>query len=205
MYKLARLYALPVGLEAVSMATRISGHNTLKGENMAIAAAYTGLYEAYKKLRQKDTDGEKVVIMDIPEEELDESAVEQRLQEMILEEPFGRVFHKENRFWHPIYEENVAFLRSKMAEANERFHARGYLYLNEALEMVGITPCPEGEYMGWVDGFGDSYIDFGIMPILDSKSANGFAPSVWLSFNVDGHVEDIMRLIHGENYSWRTN
>ena len=203
--KLAKLYAVPAGLEAVSIATRISGHNTLKGENLAIAAAYTGILEAYKTLRHEVKKEDDKPPFDIVEEDT-EATETQKLQEAMLEHPYCRVFHNGNENWHPIFEENVAFLRKKMAEANERFHARGYLYLNEVFESIGIKSCPEGEYIGWVEGYGNNYVDFGITPITDPRLDGKCSPSVWLDFNVDGHVEQI---IFNQNYcnrdtaSWR--
>lgn len=188
--KLGKLYAVPAGLEAVSIATRVSGHRTLKGENLALAAAYTGVYEAYKKLKAQTPKEETIVIPF--EENGDEKSDATKLQEALLEHPYCRVFHSQNKYWHGIFEENVAFLRSKMALANERFHARGFLYLNEVFDMIGIPLCDEGEYIGWVEGSGDDFVDFGITPIVDSRVDGGISPSIWLDFNVDGHVEELM-------------
>ena len=45
--KLAKLYALPVGLGVVSIAAILGGHNILRKRNIALAASYTALKQFF--------------------------------------------------------------------------------------------------------------------------------------------------------------
>ena len=51
--KLAKLYALPVGLGAVSIAAILGGHNILRKRNIAISTAYAALFNDYKGYRSR--------------------------------------------------------------------------------------------------------------------------------------------------------
>lgn len=79
--------------------------------------------------------------------------------------------------------------------ANEKLKARGYLFLNEVLDMVGIQRCRAGQAVGWIydekNPIGDNYVDFGILNIHSEPSRNfmnGLEYSTWLEFNVDGDI-----------------
>lgn len=198
--KVGKLYALPAALEALSIGTRISGHATLKGDNLALAAAYAATMEAYKKLREK---GEKIPDRKDDDEPpfdvneklqgcTDEKAQQDILQEELVRSPYCRVFHSGNPYYRSDLQENIAFLKMKQVELNDRFHARGFIFLNEVLEAIGMQQCEMGQIVGWVQGSGgDDFIDFGMVPIMNVKEDDGYSPSIWLDFNVDGDISYI--------------
>ena len=96
-------------------------------------------------------------------------------------------------------------MKSKQAFANEKLKAKGHLFLNEVYESLGFPEVPEGQIVGWIydprkdiDGReGDDYIDFGFYDKVFTSEAvrefiNGAEPCVWLDFNVDGVVWDLI-------------
>ena len=94
---------------------------------------------------------------------------------------------------------NLFFLKRQQDWANERLKARGYLFLNEVYESLGIPRTKAGQVVGWVydakNPKGDNYVDFGIYNLHDEKArdfVNGYERSIWLDFNVDGNILDLI-------------
>ncbi len=114
---------------------------------------------------------------------------------------------------------NLAWLRQQQQWANDTLRARGYLFLNEVYEQLGFPRTSDGQIVGWLwdpkrekysngnysfgDGvdsqglYGDNYVDFGIydkMYLSKEKAEflNGGEPYVWLDFNVDGVIYDLI-------------
>lgn len=78
---------------------------------------------------------------------------------------------------------NLLFLRTTHRYINDRFRARGYVFLNEVLDTIGLPITPEGQVLGWsFSGQGDGHIDFGI----DEREDGCFD----LEFNIDGFILD---------------
>jgi hypothetical protein len=107
---------------------------------------------------------------------------------------YARFFDAGNPNWTRNPEMNLMFLRSQQNWANDLLHARGHVFLNEVYDMLGMPRSEPGCVVGWVDGHGDSFIDFGFYNGVDSASrdfVNGFEKTVLLDFNVDGMIMDI--------------
>ena len=84
-----------------------------------------------------------------------------------------------------------------MGELNKRLQIRGYLFLNEVYEFLGIPLIREGQYLGWFYDPNDptlhNKVDFGIYDchdILKCNFVNGFENTVLLDFNIDGNIVD---------------
>ena len=87
------------------------------------------------------------------------------------------------------------FLIQKQRYANDLLKSKGYLFLNDALEMIGADRTRAGQVVGWIydekNPNGDNYVDFGIDNIYREASrrfVNGIERSVLLDFNVDGEI-----------------
>ena len=91
------------------------------------------------------------------------------------------------------------YLRKQQDYANDLLKSRGYLFLNEVYEMLGIQRTPAGQVVGWIydekNPNGDNYIDFGIYDVTDERKrafVNGFERNILLDFNVDGVIYDMI-------------
>ena len=89
------------------------------------------------------------------------------------------------------------FLRRQQDYANEMLKTKGHLFLNEVYDMLGFQRTKLGQIAGWVyeNPNGDGYIDFGIYDIHDQTKrdfVNGYERSIWLDFNVDGNILDLI-------------
>ena len=205
--KIAKLYSIPVLLEAISIASQMSGQSHLRAESMARAAAYTSTVEAFKAYRQHVREKEGVesdleyMGADIQTQESENELGEKVTEKIVVVDPgsqlgkYARIFDCGNPNWSENPERNVGWLRQRMTEANEKLHSRGWITLNEVFDLLDMPWTEAGQYIGWVDGMGDNYVDFGIYAIRNKNSLDGYEPAIWLDFNVDGDISYIWEWI----------
>ena len=88
------------------------------------------------------------------------------------------------------------FLRRQQDAANDRLKDKGYLFLNEVYEMLGIPRSKAGQSVGWIYDKDNVYkIDFGIYDTHKEPNrnfVNGYEKTILLDFNVDGDILDMM-------------
>ena len=101
--------------------------------------------------------------------------------------------------WDKDPEYNKMFLLHQQNHANDLLHSRGHLFLNEVFDMLGFPRTAYGNIVGWYydekNPIGDNFVDFGIFDMNDEKKkdfVNGFERSIWLDFNVDGNILDLI-------------
>lgn len=108
--------------------------------------------------------------------------------------PYAVFFDEDSAMWTKHPECNKMFLLQQQEYANQKLKARGYLFLNEVYDMLGLPRTAKGQLIGWVydahNPVGDNYVDFGIFDNRNRKFVNGFEKSVLLDFNVDGNILD---------------
>ena len=96
--------------------------------------------------------------------------------------------------WHNNPEYNLMFLRQQQTYANDLLKTKGYVFLNDVYELLGIPKSKAGQVVGWIydleNGDGDNYIDFGIYKLGNGEFVNGNKSSILLDFNVDGMILD---------------
>lgn len=204
--KAGRLYGPVVLLGAVSIGCIIGGHNVLRKENAALAAAFTGVTEAFRRYRDriestygkdKETEfylgAEKVAI-----ETTGENGKTKKESILVVNpndvSQYARFFDEQNPQFSKDPAKNLMFLRSQQNWANEKLKDRGHLFLNEVYDMLGLPRSQAGQYVGWVEGHGDDFVDFGLYLGVHQATndfVNGFRERVLLDFNVDGAIDDI--------------
>lgn len=111
--------------------------------------------------------------------------------------PYARWFDRYNDN-HKIHdsEYNRYFLMYQQNYATEKLRHRGYLFLNEVYDMLGIPRTKAGQVVGWVyderNPIGDNFVDFGIYEDRNAAFINGYSDKVLLDFNVDGDILDAL-------------
>jgi hypothetical protein len=188
-----------------------SSHMILARRNAAITAAYVAVDKGFKQYR-KNVIGELGLEKDrefrfgMIERELavdtDEgvavktvkTADGDALKNGGTAKIYGRFFDEYNQNWEKSRGKNAMFLRSCQNYATDLLNARGHVFLNEVYDMLGMERSKAGALVGWVKGNGDDYIDFGILDDLymGQKFINGDEPSIFLDFNVDGPIYDLI-------------
>lgn len=98
---------------------------------------------------------------------------------------YAREFNQSVPSWETDRELNWIFLRSTQAYYNELLMARGYVFLRDIFERLGIPVSKESLVVGWFydrkDPAAHNYIDFGL-----DRTTKG--PNFLLDFNVDGDI-----------------
>ena len=216
--KLAKLYGPSVVLGALSIGCMLTSNNILRKRNVALAAAYTTLDTSFKKYRgrvvEKFGDAvDKELKYGIQKKKIDtietdpETGKEKKVKKTVdvVEgvdgcSEYARFFDDGCTGWEKDSEMNLMFLRAQQQYANDLLISRGYLFLNEVYNMLGIQITKAGQVVGWVydpenPNF-QNYVDFGIYDINKPKNrdfVNGYERTVLLDFNVDGNIWDLMR------------
>lgn len=210
--EIAKLYALPAALGGLSVAFTIGGHNVLRKENAAITAAYMALGESLRQYRDRviadqgeDKDLEYMHGIKAEEHEfVDEDGKVEKKKLYVREagsvSVYARPFDESNRNFDPNNpHQNLLFLRGMESRATNMLRANGFLFLNEVYDLLGMPRTEAGQYVGWVDGMGDGFVDFGLNNMSDSLIRSfllGDEPAVLVDFNVDGPIMYIFEKLH---------
>lgn len=210
--KFAKLYGPAIILGAASITSILVGHNILRKRNLALAAAYTAVDSSFKKYRGRVIErlGEQMdreLKYDIKAQEIEETITDKKGKEKTVTKtvevadpynsasPYTVCFDETCTGWVRDAEANKFFLLRQQDYANEKLRAKGHMFLNEVLEMIGAPVTRAGQVVGWMydpeNTVGDNVIDFGIFDIHSEASrnfVNGLEKSIWLDFNVDGDI-----------------
>lgn len=216
--ELVKCYGLPILGGIIGFSMIFGAHRILKGRNAALTIAYSNLLANYKKYRESvveklgeekemllRTGAEKADILTIDENDEEH---EVRKANLIHDDGsehsiYARIFDECNPNWSRDPGSNLTFLRGQQLFANEKLKSEGVLFLNDVYRGLGLPCTSAGQIVGWVydpnneDHDGDNYVDFGIYDKLFKESPkrdfiNAAEPCVWLDFNVDGVVYDLI-------------
>lgn len=217
--KLFKLYAPAVILGGVSIGCIVAGHNILRKRNLALAAAYAVVDKGFKQYRKNVVDrfGEELdkelrynikttEVEKITKDEKGKEKVEKETVKIINPEAnvseYARFYDCGNKGWEKDPELNLMFLRRQEDYANDLLRNRGYLFLNEVYDMLGIPRTRAGQVVGWIykgkdtdTNKPDSYVDFGVYDINRESCrnfVNGHEATILLDFNVDGPITNIL-------------
>lgn len=207
---LAKTYALPVGLTALSVTSFLVAENIINKRYMGAVCAFNAVSEAFQGYRDRviEEEGEKKDYHYLYGTEYSEETVEsvgedgKKKKEKVevantdgnlIKDPSTVIFDESNPNWSSSPGFCKHFILVQQEVANQKLHARGYVFLNEVYEMLGFEPQPYGQLIGWIDGLGDNYIDFGISEQDDPhvrNFINGKESTIMLTFNHDGMIYD---------------
>lgn len=210
---LAKLYAPSVIIGGLSIAAILSGHNITRKRNMALAAAYATVDKGFKEYRSrvierfgKELDRElkyNIKAKEVEEVVQNEDGTESIVKKTVnVVDPntysdYARMFDDGCIGWTKDPEYNLMFLKQQQRYANDLLKSKGYLFLNEVYDMLGIPRTKAGQVVGWIydekNPIGDNFVDFGIYNEDIAKArdfVNGYERTIILDFNVDGNIFD---------------
>lgn len=214
-FEFVKLYGPSVALGVLSITAILTSNNILRKRNLALAAAYTTIDRSFKEYRGrvverfgKDLDHElkyNIKAKEIEETVANEDGTEATETKTVdVANPteysdYARFFDEACSGWTKDPELNLMFLKRQQSYANDLLQRRGYLFLNEVYDMLGIPRTKAGQVVGWVYDencpVGDNYVDFGIYDIHREKCrdfVNGYERTILLDFNPDGNILDLM-------------
>lgn len=203
--KILKLYGPSIALAGLSIASIVYGRNAFQNRLTSLSAAYqvvSSSLEAYRKRVAAEVGEEKEdelyfdMIKDAaPKEDKEHAVIKKSRQDNSV---YARFFDESSPNWTTRRGENRIFLTQAQAMFNDILSRRGFLFLNEVYEHLGIETTPEGQYIGWVkssDPKKHNYVDFGLFN-SDNASARRFVNddevSALLDFNVSGYILDKM-------------
>lgn len=212
-FDIAKLYAPSVILGALSITAIITSNNILRKRNLALAAAYASEHKLFKEYRGRIVDrfGEaldKEIRYGMKAQEVEEVVVNEKGEEETVKKTvnaidpntigeYAKFFDEYCAGWTKDPEVNMLTLKQQQNYANEMLKSRGYLFLNEVYDLLGIPRTKAGQVVGWiydeVNPTGDNFVDFGILNGDNERTrafVNGYEQSILLDFNVDGYILD---------------
>ena len=194
---IVRMYAPPVLVVAGGVVLLTGSHIQLKRRNEALMLAYTSLEAAYNKYRGRVRD----VVGEEKERELylgitDKEIVGENGKKAVVKvgdpndvSSYSRFFNVESRHWQKDQNLNRMWIELQQTHMNHLLRARGFVFLNEVYEALGIPWSPAGQHVGWLwHGDGDNYIEIAMFEVYPYDFTNGFHPDLLLDFNVDGVI-----------------
>lgn len=210
----AKNYAVSAGLFVAGTLFVLGSYRILKTRYALLSASYTGLQKMFNIYRERvkedagvDKDLEYMYgakKKDIIVEKVDDKGKKKEKKETVTVlgerqySPYARYFDESCSQWTKDHQYNLDFLLRMQMIANEKLHAsvaeggKGFVCLNEVYELLGIPKTQVGQQVGWVEGNGDDFIDFGIHTgyLPNRNFVNGYERTILLDFNVDGYIID---------------
>ena len=208
-------FIFPVALEAVGIASILGGYKIINQRNVALVAAYSTIANGFKNYRNNvvNTYGKEVderMMYGVFEEKSNDipsstDLVEETKFSIDEKVSYSRFFDETCRYWDkdmgPLY--NLSFIKKCQSLANDMLWARGYLFLYEVYDLLGIQRTKASYVVGWVidpksNVPHDNYVDFGLYNDYNDKNKSAFIkgenPSVLLEFNVMGPILNELKL-----------
>lgn len=213
---LGRCYGPAIAGGATGLGLMFGAHKILKDRNAALTMAYANLlasYNSYRASVREELGDEREFMIrtgakmqDI--DGVDEEGNAKTQNVMVVHDDgsthsiYARIFDEYNINWERNPSKNLTFLKSQQCFANDKLRSEGVVFLNDVYQMLGFPRTTEGQIVGWVwdpenNQNGDNYIDFGIFENCFRKAEvrdfiNGYESCIWLDFNVDGVVYDLL-------------
>jgi hypothetical protein len=218
--KVVKMYTPAVLLGVASIGAIVSGHKILNKRNAALAAAYATVDKGFKEYRSRVVERfgkelDKELKFNIKSKEVSEEVVDEETGEIQtvtgtvnvadvtpdhMFSDYAKCFDNGCIGWTKSAEDNLTFLKIQQSQFNDILKRRGHVFLNEVYEALGFPRTKAGQVVGWVydelNPNGDNYIDFGIYDINKEANrlfVNGRESSIWLDFNVDGNIWELMK------------
>lgn len=203
-YQLSKLYAPVIIVGVGSLVCLTKSHQILTNRNTAITIAYTSLHRAMAEYRARVVNE----MGETKDQEFLHGTVTQNLEIVgkngqiktkeiqVLDpnttSPYSYMFDDKNPCWEKDPGYNHTFLENQQAWANIELRAKGYLFLSEVYRLLKIDPTKTSQTVGWVwdSKYSDGYVDFGFN--RNGEFVAGYERSVWLDFNVDGPILDLI-------------
>ena len=205
--KIGKLYAPALGLGLISVAALTGSHVVLSRRNTALMAAYAALNRGFEEYHERVRDEfgiekDKEFRMNGQTVDLHDTQTGKKFKGSFSgldgkRSMYARLWSREtSRTYQSVPEYNLVYLTAQQNFLNDKLTARGHVLLNDAYDAIGLERSKEGCVVGWVKGHGDDYIDFGIFREGQTEAVYNFVTGqeggIWLDFNVDGVIYDII-------------
>lgn len=215
--KLVKLYAPALTLGVLSVTSLLASNNIMRKRNVGLAAAYAAVDKGFKEYRGRVVDRfgdgvDRELRYNIKAREIEEKIIDENGEEKTVKKivevadgngirpasysEFAICYDNGNTGWRPDAEANKAFLIGQQRWANDKLQRQGHLFLNEVFDMLGAPRTKMGNVVGWIyNKEHQGHVDFGMFDIWKEQCrdfAKGIECVLWLDFNVDGPILDLI-------------
>lgn len=203
----AKLYAPAIILIGGGLGCMFGSHIIMRRRYGAAMAAYSAVTTAFNeyKARVKERFGEQTqyeLEHNVKAEEVettDENGNKKKktvyTSDKMVKHPYSVIFDETNPYWERESGYNLVFVKGVEDAANRKLRRKGYLFLNDVYDMLGVPNTYIGQFAGWIwdpaDPTIDSRVDFGLYDDRNPQKVaflQGDEYSVVLDFNCDGNI-----------------
>ena len=218
--KVAKEYTIPAVLYIASVICILSGFNIIKKRSIALGIAYSGLAESYKLYRERVKDAygvdidkelfhgitkttkETEKVNENGEREIVESEELKADKDFSDDSDYCVIFSRETAplTWQNSYAANKTFIRATLKHAQYILDTKGYIFLNDVYEALGMPRTATGAVVGWmIDDDGDNFIDADLQP-YNYEDVWKDEPNFILNFNCQGLIYDKFEKYERQNF-----
>lgn len=206
--KVGKVYLPAFSIGITSIGFILGAHCIIKKRNVALMGAYTAMEEGYNRYRDRvreelGEDADRRFKHGIKKRESqvysgkDDKVVDKEVNTYDSSDlsEFARKFDSScTEFCAGDTDYNKTYLMASEAYMNNLLHSRGHVFLNEVYDALGMPRTSAGQQVGWVDGSGDDYIDYGLYSpdYKGIRFVDGKEEAIMLDFNVDGIILDLI-------------
>lgn len=199
--RVMKLYGPSVVVGSLAVGALTGSHVQLTRRNAGLTAAYAAVSKAYDEYRfrvenELGPEAEDHLhrgISSVKTEDEDGKKVKKLILDPNKLSHYAKVFDEYNVHWQKNPDLNRMFIECQQTYANQQLQAKGFVVLNSVYSSLGIPETSAGAVVGWVlNEAGDNFVDFGLFNGYDHRFVNNQEPSIWLDFNVDGVIYDLI-------------
>lgn len=199
--KVGKLYGPTIVLGVASIGALTGSHVQMTRRNSALTATLALVSKAYddyrEQIRKEIGEARESDIYRGIEDKTETIDGKKKVVKRVVSpngySVYAKVFDEFNVNYKPDAELNRNFLTCQMNYFNYQLQSRGHVFLNEVYDHLGMERTKAGAIVGWVFGKGgDDYVDFGMFEENSKDFINGIEPSIWLDFNVDGVIYELI-------------
>lgn len=201
--KTVKHYAPTIALGVASIAAFWWSHSIQSKRIAGLAAAYAALDTSYRKYKKSVASVIGEESMKKVEEKIlddvvftDEPFEYDKIAESVIPEysPYARIIDETSSVWDPSDDITELNIHAQLQYMNDLLRTRGYLFLSDVYDALGIPRTPASQVVGWLwkKGDGDHYVSFGDIEghrirFWDDSRRREVA-NYLLDFNVDGEI-----------------
>lgn len=201
--KTLKHYAPTISLGVASVAAFWWSHSIQTKRIAGLAAAYAALDTSYRKYKKSvakiigEESMKKVEEQIVKDVVFTEEPFEyDKMAESVIPEysPYARIIDETSSVWDPNDDITELNIHAQLNYMNDLLRTRGYLFLSDVYDALGIPRTPASQVVGWLwkKGDGDHYVSFGDIEGHRIKfwddSRRREVANYLLDFNVDGEI-----------------
>ena len=201
--KTMKHYAPTIALGVASVAAFWWSHSIQSKRIAGLAAAYAALDTSYRKYKKSVASVIGEESMKKVEEKIlddvvftDEPFEYDKMAESVIPEysPYARIIDETSSVWDPSDDITELNIHAQLNYMNDLLRTRGYLFLSDVYDALGIPRTPASQVVGWLwkKGDGDHYVSFGDIEGHRTRfwddSRRREVANYLLDFNVDGEI-----------------